>query len=364
MRHWMFWGLMLAATGQADTGIPRFELISPPEHSSTTSGTIHVVGRTTAPLIEVSLNGVRFMQKIVKDSVFHEQVDFGYGINEINIRPVFSGMEDSVAMGRTVEVMYAPIMDRQYSSLYPSYEFHDETPKTLCLRCHKGGSSADLEEAGTLSCLVCHQNLREKFRKHTKFENASCLTCHDLDHDLSASGGENVLASNLCFRCHEDKIGRFGQSYVHGPVAGGNCTICHSPHGSQYEKNLNSPSQILCYTCHDDVEDQLNKKVVHPPFERGWCVKCHDPHSTNNKWVLTKSSETLCLKCHEEQGTLKIHKHPYNVRPKDKKKVNLELTQDGKLECLSCHNPHSTNVSHLLKTNQEFTCIGCHTDLL
>lgn len=315
-------------------------------------------------MIEVRLNGSKFLQVIVKDSIFHEQVSFGYGINEIYIRPVFSGMEDSMIQGKTIEVMYSPAIDRHYSSLYPPYTFHDETPKKLCMRCHKGGNSDDMEESGTQSCLICHQNLKEKFRKHTKFEDASCLICHDLNQDLSASSGEFRLSSNLCFKCHEDKIGRFGQEYVHGPVAGGNCTICHSPHGSLYENNLNSPSQILCYSCHDTVEDQLEKKVVHKPFEMGWCVECHDPHSTNNKWVLIKSSETLCLKCHQEQGTLEIHKHPYNVQPKDKKKVTLQLTRDGKLECISCHNPHSTMVPHLLKTNQEFTCIGCHTDLL
>ena len=90
-------------------------------------------------------------------------------------------------------------------------------------------------------------------------------------------------------------------------------------------------------------------------------MDCHDPHATNHKWVLVKDSQELCMTCHT-RDELSDHNHPYDVKPKRRKQYNLRLTEKGKLECLSCHEPHHGTTQHLLRTDQQFTCIGCHED--
>jgi predicted CXXCH cytochrome family protein len=103
--------------------------------------------------------------------------------------------------------------------------------------------------------------------------------------------------------------------------------------------------------------------IQHSPFDRGLCGSCHDPHATNNKWNLVKSSETVCMGCHADvNGDMDGHDHPFNVKPKHRLVADLELSSSGRLECLSCHNPHASSVSHLLRTNKKFTCSGCHSD--
>jgi predicted CXXCH cytochrome family protein len=125
--------------------------------------------------------------------------------------------------------------------------------------------------------------------------------------------------------------------------------------------NLVQPVQLLCTECHD-IDDELVLPYLHRPFALGYCSKCHDAHSGSDSWVLTKNSEELCLTCHKEEGSLAMHQHPYNVEPKNRLRADLQLSTRGRLECVSCHHPHSGSTAHLLRTSQKFTCIGCHND--
>jgi predicted CXXCH cytochrome family protein len=38
------------------------------------------------------------------------------------------------------------------------------------------------------------------------------------------------------------------------------------------------------------------------------------------------------------------------------------LTKRGTLECLSCHDPHSSETEHLLVVSAEISCVACHGD--
>ena len=101
----------------------------------------------------------------------------------------------------------------------------------------------------------------------------------------------------------------------------------------------------------------------HEPFAKGDCTACHDPHATNNRWSLVQSSQELCFDCHSKDGQLALHSHPYNVKPRQAHKYReLRLTEQGTLECLSCHDPHRSNTPHLLRTEHSMPCLGCHGD--
>lgn len=340
------------------------EIMVPNEHISTKRTNLCIVGRTSSPCLTITLNNVPIADIQVKDSIFHHVVYFTYGLNEITLTPC---SEDNTGAGKnsvTMEIMSAPQIQRTYRKLYPDYVFHDSQTRTECTVCHAGAYQklTDISEEET--CLDCHRHINKKFVKHTTADDRVCVNCHRFGARPGSEYYGGDASRNPCFFCHKDIIGAFSQDYIHGPVAGGSCTICHNPHGSNYEKSLVSPLPILCFSCHEDIEDELELSNVHSPFKTGNCTKCHDPHSTSNRWVLTQNSEKVCLTCHLEQGTLQSHEHPYNVKPKRLLQAELKLTSKGKLECLSCHNPHSTNSPHLLRTEQEFTCLGCHENKL
>ncbi len=341
------------------------ELLAPAMSVSTQSDHLYIVGRTDAPMVELHLNGRLFSEVVVKDSVFHKRISFGYGLNEIEVQPVYGGRTEGHDPLQ-LQILSGPDIARKYRKSFPNYKFHVNDAPKACLSCHDSTlphsqNTIALEDDET--CFSCHADSKVTFRTHIKNDKRACIFCHTLTPELTVVQTGTYSDENPCYKCHKDKIGEFEQEFVHGPVAGGSCTICHNPHGTEFKKNLNVPEAILCTACHNDIEDQLKSKVLHQPFRDGRCSSCHDPHATNNKWVLVQRSEDLCLKCH---GTTKegmaFHRHPYNVEPKRPLMKDLQLTDRGTLECLSCHNPHGNETAHMLRVSQGNTCLGCHPD--
>ena len=87
------------------------------------------------------------------------------------------------------------------------------------------------------------------------------------------------------------------------------CAICHVPHSSGGMLALKEPVTQLCIGCHPDRKGSVEHKVdVVPPMPvpglpltegRVTCITCHDPHTNNNGKMLRISSEKLCLACHK-----------------------------------------------------------------
>jgi len=87
------------------------------------------------------------------------------------------------------------------------------------------------------------------------------------------------------------------------------CKTCHVPHGSGGMLALKEPVTQLCISCHPDRKGSAEHKVdiVAPlpvpglPLTEGkvTCITCHDPHSNNNGMMLRISTEKLCLACHK-----------------------------------------------------------------
>ncbi len=115
-----------------------------------------------------------------------------------------------------------------------------------------------------------------------------CSNCHDDGTErVFGAGGMNMEIPALCFECHEDT--RQSQPYVHGPVAVGECLLCHNPHGSSYEKLLKKPIPVLCLGCHDpraivqieNHSDRLNAA----------CNKCHEGHMSSTRHLLISGKD-------------------------------------------------------------------------
>ncbi len=338
------------------------EILVPPEHLSTHMSHLCIVGRSSYPALEVYRNGELFRTVSVADSVFHVQVHFGYGLNDFTVIPLAGNSIDSCSMSATIEIMNGPTISRDFGRFYVEYSFHDVEHQEKCLRCHENQKRLDSSAGNTEWCYSCHENMKTSFRSHIPRDEKACAQCHPINADLSRPLKGDFTDQNPCYSCHTDKIGEFAQEFIHGPVAGGTCTVCHNPHGSIFENGLKSPVSVLCYSCHSmDRYDRL--RVKHRPFERGLCSKCHDPHATNHRWGLVRNSHELCLNCHEHDGSLEEHRHPFGVRPKSMSGKKLLLTETGELECLSCHEAHATDSPHLLRMAEENSCGGCHPDL-
>jgi predicted CXXCH cytochrome family protein len=336
---------------------PAVEILYPGEHVSTERCRLSVVGYSTVPKLQLYVNGEMWGELTVRDSVFHYSVRLPYGLNNIAVIPVV-GNTASVT-GDTAQVLCGPRFSREEGRLFESYQFHSDESPGECLRCHVQDVGDESQASNAEWCYPCHNMVRQRLRAHTIEDIRPCTGCHRIRRDLTVAAIMTPEEKNPCYQCHSDKIGLFTKDYVHGPVAGGSCTVCHDPHGSSFAKTLVRPVPVLCESCHTEISG-TEKAVQHYPFAQGWCVDCHDPHSTSNKWALLKGGQELCKNCHFNDRTEATHTHPFDVKPKHKLASHLSLGESGLLECLSCHEPHAGNAPYLLRTNTANMCMGCH----
>jgi predicted CXXCH cytochrome family protein len=114
---------------------------------------------------------------------------------------------------------------------------------------------------------------------HPPFKERSCNKCHK-------GGGPGQLNTmpELCYNCHKNFSSQ--GPFLHGPVAGGNCTECHVPHNSKFEKLLINDGQDLCFKCH--VKEDILSNEKHSKIDSTKCWKCHNPHSEKNKFMLKR----------------------------------------------------------------------------
>jgi predicted CXXCH cytochrome family protein len=71
----------------------------------------------------------------------------------------------------------------------------------------------------------------------------------------------------------------------------------------------------------------------HAPAENGECISCHDPHESQQTKLLKKAGRKLCMDCHEEKEIAAV-------------KVHQEAPTRA---CGECHDPHSGKDKSLLK---------------
>jgi predicted CXXCH cytochrome family protein len=87
------------------------------------------------------------------------------------------------------------------------------------------------------------------------------------------------------------------------------------------------------------------------------CSYCHVSVDTEGGKLRSPLSG-LCLECHPDRKAPNEHK--VDIIP-PMKVAGLPLTREGKMTCVTCHDPHDENGNPmLLRVNPSELCLRCH----
>jgi hypothetical protein len=221
-----------------------------------------------------------------------------------------------------------------------------------CKECHvripRKGSPASLRFNGDLQILCrCHYNslqnyphpvditpsaeLKPRIPAELPLQNGevTCRTCHDVFIQCHDKPPEKILLKEqkflrgapyeditaMCFKCHD--INQYRR---------------YNPH-----KQLNAQKQIeerKCLYCHSDIPDENR--------------------TTYEDIKLLGDMQIICVRCHAKETKKEFHaKHLRKPSPEVLKSIEqlrndqhiiLPLSQDGRVTCATCHNPHEKGV--------------------
>jgi predicted CXXCH cytochrome family protein len=136
--------------------------------------------------------------------------------------------------------------------------------------------SQDVEPGGQKTAWYVHEPQKD------------CANCHRKQRPGGFSAQTYLVAPvpKLCYNCHSDYTA--SASFVHGPVAVGQCLFCHNPHKSKIEHLLKEPQPKLCFRCHDVSMVELIP--AHLAQQTSACTDCHYAHSGSTKALLKGDS--------------------------------------------------------------------------
>ena len=246
---------------------------------------------------------------------------------------------------------------------------HRSAGKKLWARPLKEGNPA------TQMCLTCHgEDTPYKIKRTGKYShpiNVDPASKGSIPESLplfAEDGATNRQGKVQCFTCHnihrwdpDSEVNKGGKD-VEGDSS------------NSFLRISNNSASGLCLKCHTDkkqiVTSDHNLEVTAPketntqgvtPSVSGPCGVCHIPHNAvaDKLWARELSDDNnfvsqLCTSCHNENGVAKDkllgkYYHPLDVTlNKFNIKTTLPLydskgnvTPDGKIACLTCHDPHT-----------------------
>ncbi|UCG59002.1 MAG: hypothetical protein JSU70_05735, partial [Phycisphaerales bacterium] len=114
----------------------------------------------------------------------------------------------------------------------------------------------------------------------------SCVPCHgdQSEHMLPETLHLVAPVPQLCYVCHED----YGalEGWVHGPVATGDCMLCHESHKANNKSLLRKPIPDLCHQCHETKT--LHLVANHSDESYAHCGDCHEAHASPGRILLNQ----------------------------------------------------------------------------
>jgi len=172
-----------------------------------------------------------------------------------------------------------------------------------------------------------------------------------------------------------------GQEAEQHPLrAGRECSSCHGDKTSG--KVVHSAIAMGCAVCHQVVasgetatvrltmpNDQIcftchlksEDEYQHPPYAQGQCVSCHDPHSSNYPMHLRADVNTICLGCHTPLGLAGITAQRTSDPQLRPESDSPESRIDLVLQAIhQSSRRFPVLLSAIQNGPQPVTCISCH----
>jgi predicted CXXCH cytochrome family protein len=224
-------------------------------------------------------------------------------------------------------------------------------------------TSANVHEPVKKDCTICHDPHGSVSIKHLRTKK----------DELGNYMSEKKPVKALCLDCHRtldpEIIDQIENGTTrHKPVDEGKCTYCHTPHSTDYQKQLRKPLSKICYSCHKKEKKEITRsKFKHGPIRSDDCAQCHLPHGSNNRKLLRSAFTSefstefsldkyeLCFNCHKTEMVLK--KETNNTTGFRNGKTNLHyfhVNTQGR-NCKACHNMHASNQKFHLRKKIPFT---------
>ena len=117
---------------------------------------------------------------------------------------------------------------------------------------------------------------------HKPYSERACNKCHDATVPDKLPQAQDVI----CYSCHTNYQNT--NAYVHGPVASGYCTVCHSPHFSKNKSLLSRAGQDVCLKCH--IREDIMGTKAHAAIGSNNCTECHSPHGGGDHFLVKNIS--------------------------------------------------------------------------
>lgn len=172
-----------------------------------------------------------------------------------------------------------------------------------------GKKSVQSAEEQTQRCMSCHAassaNLAMWDMGAHKKNDVTCSDCHSIHMTRNI-----VTQPETCNGCHRDIRTQINKQSHHPIVEGKvSCSDCHNPHGTLSENMLKADNiNQLCYGCHADKRGPFIRE--HHPVEEN-CLICHTPHGSRYDKLLTQRIPNLCQDCHADPSN--HHDDPYDA---------------------------------------------------
>lgn len=155
------------------------------------------------------------------------------------------------------------------------------------------------------------------------------------------------------------------------------CIFCHTPHNASavaplWNRNLSSSTYTL-YSA--GGSPTLNASLSQPTGNSRLCLSCHDGTiAINQLYSGTTTATDLNVKVtgNANVGTVLTDDHPISfnytstLASSDTQLKNpsslppLIKLQNGRVECTSCHDPHTETIFFLRNGDRLLLCVSCH----
>ncbi len=237
--------------------------------------------------------------------------------------------------------------------LYLGYQYsYPVLPDHACQDCH-ADKTAEWEQTGHYS--IFEEGLNGTLSNHY---GPTCIKCHTTGYDTNAdnNGFDDfpfVFPDTLFPGQFDNMVQQYPQAMLRARIQ---CESCHGP-GSLHVGAANVMSVTLdvqnCAWCHDEG---------HHVYPAQWRVSNHATFEKNGG-----ETRASCAQCHNGAGFVEYIKS-------GKQTLTQDLPEVVKITCAVCHDPHSVENPHQLRTMEatltngfEVTgagngaiCINCH----